>query len=66
MILNGQLIEEPIFTLPVDSINERGLLCIAVMQNIIIDQNDLTKVTTPAIEKPPIPSGNSFEDGKTR
>jgi hypothetical protein len=36
------------------------------MQNVIIDQNDLTNVTSPAIEIPPIPSANSIEDGKTR
>jgi aldose sugar dehydrogenase len=62
MILNGHLIEEPILTLPVDSINERGLLGIAVMQNIVNDQNNLTKVTNPAIESLSIPSGNNFED----
>lgn len=62
MILNGQLIEEPILTLPVDSINERGLLGIAVMQSIINDQNNLTNVTNPAIERSSIPSRNNFED----
>jgi glucose/arabinose dehydrogenase len=66
MILNGQLKEEPILKLPVDSINERGLLGIAVMQNIINDQNNLTNVTNPAIERSSIPSGNNFEDRKNK
>lgn len=66
MILNDQLKEEPILTLLIDSINERGLLGIAVMQNIINDQNNLTNVTNPAIERSPIPSGNYFEDIKNK
>jgi aldose sugar dehydrogenase len=66
MIVDGQLIEEPILTLPVDPINERGLLGIAVMQSIINDQNNLTNTTNPAIERSSIPSGNNFEDRKIK
>jgi aldose sugar dehydrogenase len=64
MILNGKLMEEPLLTLPVDSINERGLLGIAVMQKIINDQNSLPNATNPATERSPIPSENNFEDRK--
>jgi glucose/arabinose dehydrogenase len=64
IIINGKLMQEPLLTLPVDSINERGLLGIAVMQKIVNDQQNLPNTTNPAVERSPIAFKNNFEDRK--
>jgi glucose/arabinose dehydrogenase len=64
MILNGRLMEEPLLSLPVDSINERGLLGIAIRQKVVNDQERDTNATDLEIDTSPIRSENNFV-GKT-
>jgi aldose sugar dehydrogenase len=65
MISNGELREDPLLVLPVDSINERGLLGIAVMQKVANDENSYTTNTSNSAREPSsISSENNIEDKK--
>ncbi|MDQ5875564.1 MAG: PQQ-dependent sugar dehydrogenase, partial [Thermoproteota archaeon] len=60
LITSGQLLEEPLIVLPVDSINERGLLGIAILEKTRNDESSRSiNASSPAIEGLSLSSSSS-------